>query len=92
MAAGKKEDWLFLKKYSGLNELRIRDHMFGGGIIADGKEAMLFLGRRQTKPCHMEQPCRFSWVCTGILPVPMGFLSNPLRQIFLTANKLMGRF
>ncbi len=44
MAAGKKEDWLFLKKNSGLNELRIRDHMFGGGVIADGKEAMLFLG------------------------------------------------
>jgi sugar-specific transcriptional regulator TrmB len=44
MAAGKKEDWLFIKKCSGLNELRIRDHMFGGGIIADGKEAMLFLG------------------------------------------------
>ena len=43
MAAGKREDWLFLKKY-GLNELRIRDHMFGGGVIADGKEAMLFLG------------------------------------------------
>ena len=44
MAAGRKEDWLFIKRYSGLNELRIRDHMFGGGIIADGKEAMLFLG------------------------------------------------
>ena len=44
MAAGKKEDWLFLKKYTGLSELRIRDHMFGGGVIADGKEAMLFLG------------------------------------------------
>jgi len=44
MAAGKKEDWLFIKRYSGLSELRIRDHMFGGGIIADGKEAMLFLG------------------------------------------------
>jgi sugar-specific transcriptional regulator TrmB len=44
MAAGKKEDWLFLKKYSCLSELRIRDHMFGGGVIADGKEAMLFLG------------------------------------------------
>ncbi len=44
MAAGKKEDWLFLKKYSALNELRTRDHMFGGGVIADGKEAMLFLG------------------------------------------------
>jgi sugar-specific transcriptional regulator TrmB len=44
MAAGKKEDWLFLKKYPALNQLRIRDHMFGGGVIADGKEAMLFLG------------------------------------------------
>ncbi len=44
MAAGRKEDWLFIKKYSGLGELRIRDHMFGGGIIGDGKEAMLFLG------------------------------------------------
>ncbi len=44
MAAGRKEDWLFLKKFTGLGELRIRDHMFGGGIIADGKEAMLFLG------------------------------------------------
>ena len=44
MAAGQKEDWLFLKRFAGLNELRIRDHMFGGGVIADGKEAMLFLG------------------------------------------------
>ncbi|HMK95319.1 MAG TPA: helix-turn-helix domain-containing protein [Candidatus Limnocylindrales bacterium] len=44
MAAGKKEDWLFIKKHPVLNELRIRDHMFGGGVIADGKEAMLFLG------------------------------------------------
>jgi HTH-type transcriptional regulator, sugar sensing transcriptional regulator len=44
MAAGKKEDWLFIKKFSGSGELRIRDHMFGGGVIADGKEAMLFLG------------------------------------------------
>jgi sugar-specific transcriptional regulator TrmB len=44
MAAGEKKDWLFIKKFASLNELRIRDHMFGGGIIADGKEAMLFLG------------------------------------------------
>lgn len=44
MAAGSKEDWSFIKKFSGLSELRFRDHMFGGGIIADGKEAMLFLG------------------------------------------------
>jgi sugar-specific transcriptional regulator TrmB len=43
MAAGNREDWLFLKKH-GLSDLRIRDHMFGGGVIADGKEALLFLG------------------------------------------------
>jgi sugar-specific transcriptional regulator TrmB len=31
-------------KYPGISEVRQRDHMFGGGIIVDGKEAMLFLG------------------------------------------------
>ncbi len=44
MAAGKSDEWKALKKVSGINELRFRDHMFGGGVIADGKEAMLFLG------------------------------------------------
>ncbi|MEJ5327678.1 MAG: helix-turn-helix domain-containing protein [Candidatus Bathyarchaeia archaeon] len=44
MVAGKTEDWLFLKRFAGISELRVRDHMFGGGIIADSKEAMLFLG------------------------------------------------
>lgn len=44
MAAGRKADWEFIKKFGSLGELRVRDHMFGGGIIADGKEAMLFLG------------------------------------------------
>jgi sugar-specific transcriptional regulator TrmB len=44
MVAGKAEDWLFLKKVPVVSELRVRDHMFGGGVIADGKEAMLFLG------------------------------------------------
>jgi sugar-specific transcriptional regulator TrmB len=44
MVAGKTADWRFLKKIAGVNELRVRDHMFGGGVIADGKEAMLFLG------------------------------------------------
>lgn len=44
MAAGKREDWVALKKHPSVEELRIRDHMFGGGIIADGKEALLFLG------------------------------------------------
>ena len=44
MVAGKTDDWLFLKKSPFVSELRVRDHMFGGGVIADGKEAMLFLG------------------------------------------------
>lgn len=44
MAADKAEDWAFVKKFSALGEIRVRDHMFGGGIITDGKEAMLFLG------------------------------------------------
>jgi HTH-type transcriptional regulator, sugar sensing transcriptional regulator len=44
MAAGESDEWKVLKKTAGLNELRVRDHMFGGGVIADGKEAMLFLG------------------------------------------------
>jgi sugar-specific transcriptional regulator TrmB len=33
-----------LFKHPGISEIRLRDHMFGGGIIVDGKEAMLFLG------------------------------------------------
>jgi sugar-specific transcriptional regulator TrmB len=44
MVAGKVEDWKGLKNLEGIAELRIRDKMFGGGIIVDGKEAMLFLG------------------------------------------------
>src|SRR3972149_406207 len=38
MVAGKGEEWRFLKKAAGVNELRVRDHMFGGGVIADGKK------------------------------------------------------
>jgi len=44
MAAGKGDNWKVLKKVSGISEFRVRDHMFGGGVISDGKEAMLFLG------------------------------------------------
>lgn len=47
MSAGKGEDWKILKKIPALNELRVREHMFGGGVIADGKEAMLFLGEEK---------------------------------------------
>ncbi|MCW4044619.1 MAG: TrmB family transcriptional regulator [Candidatus Bathyarchaeota archaeon] len=47
MVAGKTDNWLFLKKSASVSELRVRDHMFGGGVIADGKEAMLFLGENK---------------------------------------------
>ncbi|MEM4733237.1 MAG: hypothetical protein QXD70_01770, partial [Candidatus Bathyarchaeia archaeon] len=48
MVAGKTEEWLFLKRFAGISELRVRDHMFGGGVIADVKEAMLFLGEEKS--------------------------------------------
>ena len=47
MVGGKARDWKVLKALAGLAELRARDQMFGGGIIVDGKEAMLFLGEEK---------------------------------------------
>jgi sugar-specific transcriptional regulator TrmB len=44
MISGRGESWKNLKELTGIGELRVRDEMFGGGIIIDGKEAMLFLG------------------------------------------------
>ena len=47
MVAGKAEDWKGLEGFVGFSELRVRDQMFGGGIIVDEKEAMLFLGEEK---------------------------------------------
>jgi sugar-specific transcriptional regulator TrmB len=47
LVAGKAEDWKSLEGMSGIGELRVRDQMFGGGIIVDGKEAILFLGEEK---------------------------------------------
>lgn len=47
MVAGKAGDWKNLKGLAGIGELRVRDQMFGGGIIVDGKEAILFLGEEK---------------------------------------------
>jgi sugar-specific transcriptional regulator TrmB len=47
MVAGKPEEWKNIEKLKGIAELRMRDTMFGGGIIVDGKEAMLFLGEEK---------------------------------------------
>jgi sugar-specific transcriptional regulator TrmB len=46
MMAGTPED-KNLPKHPNINAIRLRNHMFGGGIIVDGKEAMLFLGNEK---------------------------------------------
>ncbi len=38
-----------IKKISKIGEARVRDNLFGGGVIVDGKEALLFLGEADTK-------------------------------------------
>jgi hypothetical protein len=45
MVAGK---WT-QKELSLLGDARFRDTLFGGGVIVDGKEALLFLGEVDTK-------------------------------------------
>jgi sugar-specific transcriptional regulator TrmB len=40
-------DW-DVEKIAGVGEVRVRDNLFGGGIIVDGKEAILFLGEAET--------------------------------------------
>lgn len=47
MIAGKEEDWKNLKDLAGMGEVRTRNKMFGGGVVVDGKEAMLFLGEEK---------------------------------------------
>lgn len=37
------KDW-GVEKLEGIGEMRVRDSMFGGGVIVDGREALLFLG------------------------------------------------
>ena len=44
MVAGKPEQWKNLRTLRSAAELRFRDQMFGGGVIVDEKEAILFLG------------------------------------------------
>jgi sugar-specific transcriptional regulator TrmB len=47
MVAGNLESWNGLDVFVSAGELRARDQMFGGGIIVDEKEAMLFLGEEK---------------------------------------------
>lgn len=44
MVSGKTEEWKALGEFAGVFEVRARDRMFGGGVIVDGKEAILFMG------------------------------------------------
>ncbi|MGQ9623809.1 MAG: TrmB family transcriptional regulator [Candidatus Bathycorpusculaceae bacterium] len=47
MVAGKPESWSGLEVFASAGELRARDQMFGGGVIVDEREAMLFLGEEK---------------------------------------------
>ncbi len=40
-------DW-DVEKIAEVAEARVRDNLFGGGVIVDGKEALLFLGEAET--------------------------------------------
>jgi sugar-specific transcriptional regulator TrmB len=42
------EDWNS-EELVGLGDARLRDNLFGGGVIVDGKEALLFLGEADKK-------------------------------------------
>jgi sugar-specific transcriptional regulator TrmB len=44
---GKDVDEQIIEKLKDVAEVRVRDHMFGGGVIVDGKEALLLLGEEK---------------------------------------------
>lgn len=46
MISREAKDWN-LKGIANVAEVRVRDPMFGGGVIVDSKEAMLFLGEEK---------------------------------------------
>jgi sugar-specific transcriptional regulator TrmB len=46
MVAREAKDWN-LKKIANVAEVRVRDQMFGGGVIVDSREAVLFLGEEK---------------------------------------------
>ncbi len=47
MVAGEVEEWKNLKSMASIGELRVRDQMFGGGIIIDTREVILVLGEEK---------------------------------------------
>ncbi|MCZ2855696.1 MAG: hypothetical protein O2U62_01240 [Candidatus Bathyarchaeota archaeon] len=46
MISKEAKDWN-LKKTANVADVRVRDQMFGGGVIIDSKEALLFLGEEK---------------------------------------------
>jgi len=42
-----REEGLNREALTGIGEVRIRDNMFGGGVIADSREALLILGEKK---------------------------------------------
>ncbi|RLI46720.1 hypothetical protein DRO69_02455 [Candidatus Bathyarchaeota archaeon] len=44
---GKDVNEQIIEKLNDVAEVRVRDHMFGGGVIVDGKEALLLLGEEK---------------------------------------------
>ncbi|MCW3981714.1 MAG: hypothetical protein NWE81_01155 [Candidatus Bathyarchaeota archaeon] len=46
MVAGKVEEWN-LEGLIGVVNVRRRDNLFGGGVVVDGEEALLFLGEEE---------------------------------------------
>lgn len=45
---GKDVEEQIIEKLMEVAEVRVRDHMFGGGVIVDGKEALLLLGEEKS--------------------------------------------
>lgn len=46
-------DYRVVKKLSEIAEVRLRDQMFGGGIIADSREVVLVLGEDESNPFNL---------------------------------------
>lgn len=47
MLIGKDVEEQIIEKVMDVAEVRVRDHMFGGGVIVDSKEALLLLGEEK---------------------------------------------
>ncbi|MFQ6095576.1 MAG: TrmB family transcriptional regulator [Candidatus Bathyarchaeia archaeon] len=75
----KNVDEKLLREISAMAEVRVREHMFGGGVIADGREALLILGEKK--------PSLVIWSDhIGLVK----FAKDYFRHLWNTANKISG--